>query len=451
MPRCPNCGARNPRENTTCRSCGAVLGLEPASAAPATDIVAAEAEQPVSAVGTRGVEVVPGGGEDTEGPAPEPDEETQNVQLGRAALFGVAAAAILGTIWYFLDDAFSYSTVLVFAIGWGTAMAAMFGAGRKRGPKLQWMALGITLLTVLVVRFLRDGLEDPASFFTTFWTWLQADVWSMMFVAVGLWTAYSTPRPRPKPPKQPEEPAESETAGEEGAAEGEGAEGAAAERASKEDPTRKCVRCQAYIPPGEALLVAGGMRRGTLLVCPNCVTELETRFRAETEDVKIGPAVAYGVGAALVIAVGWYLLGIYTRSSLVSIIGFGAGWILPEVLRFGAGRKRGRTLQYIAVGLTLAVIVGVNVALAATTPASFLRHVGFHTAGLPLAAAGVPLAHPIVVTPRPFLTNLMALFSDPMTDVIYLLALFQSYNGPAPRKLGGMREQAEGEAPDKAA
>jgi hypothetical protein len=182
------------------------------------------------------------------------------------------------------------------------------------------------------------------------------------------------------------------------------------------------------------------MRRGTLLVCPDCTAELEARFAAETEDINLGPAVAYGVAAALLIAVGWYLLGIYTGSPLVSIIGFAAGWILPEVLRFGAGKKRGRNLQFIAVGLTLAVIAGVNIALAATASAGFMRSLGFHMVELVSEAAGLPLVAPVVVTPPPFLTSLGKLFADPLTDVIYLLALFQAYTGPAPRKLGGIRE-----------
>jgi hypothetical protein len=376
----------------------------------------------------------------------DPDEETQDLQIGRAALFGVAAAAVLGVIWYFLEDVFLWSAAMVLLIGWITGFAVTFGAGKKRGRPLQLLSLGITLLTILVVRFLHDGLANPAAFLTNLGSWFMPDSESagalplnVLFTVLGLWYSYTTPRSRPK--RQQEEEPEEEAAGEEAAAEGAEAEGGETTPAeSKEDPSRKCVRCQAHIPPGEALLVPGGMRRGTLLVCPDCTAELEARFAAETEDIKLGPAVAYGVAAALLIAVGWYLLGIYTGSPLVSIIGFAAGWILPEVLRFGAGKKRGRNLQYIAVGLTLAVIVGVNLALAATASAGFMRSLGFHMVELVAETAGLPLVAPVVVTSPPFLTSLGKLLADPLTDVIYLLAFFQAYTGPAPRKLGGIRE-----------
>lgn len=422
MQRCPRCGARNPDENTTCRDCGAVLGLEPTPAPEATTLDSASDEL-VTAAHT---------GETT---APEPGEETQDLQIGRAVLFGVAVAAVLGVIWYFLEDVFQWSSAMVLLMGWLTGFAVTYGAGKKRGRPLQLLSLGITLVTVLVVRFLLDGLANPAAYLANLWTWVAPASGelplNLLFVMGGLWYAYTVPRPQPKRQQQ-EEPAEEESAGEEG--EGEATEDEeGAPDAAKEDPSRKCVRCQAYIPPGEALLVPGGMRRGTLLVCHNCTAELEARFTAETEDIQLRPAILYGVGAALLIAVGWFLLGIYTGSPLVSIIGFAAGWILPEVLRFGAGKKRGRVLQYIAVGLTLAVIVGVNIALAATASAGLMRTVGFHL-------AGILTEKPVTVTPPPFLTNLGRLLADPLTDMIYLLALFQAYTGPAPRKLGGVRE-----------
>jgi hypothetical protein len=354
-------------------------------------------------------------------------EEAQELPLGRALLFGAGAAAVLGTAWYLIETYWLPVPFMVFAVGWLTALAVTFGAGRRRGRPLQWISLGLTVATTLIVLFLRLGLADPLGFPNALADWFVRDPLVIVFSLLGLWYAFSTPaarpqrRPQPTPAQESGIPAGGTTADAESraqsggedvtAAEGEGAAPAEGEKpAPVEDPSRRCARCQTYIPPGQAIVIPGAMRRASVLLCTKCKAELDARFTAETEDIKTGPAGLFGAGAAAAIAAIWYILGRGTRSPFLGLIGFAAGWIIAEAVRYGAGKKRGRALQLTSVALTFVVIVGVNVALALGNPDG--------------AAAGFA-----------------AQFADPLTDVIYALGLVQAYTTPAPRRLGGIPEQ----------
>lgn len=401
MPNCPKCGARNPAENSVCRSCGALLEVDVPAAPPA-----GSAATDVSASGK---------------PALEPGAETTALPWRRALLFGGIAAVVLGVLWYV--QMVYWPTVppfMAFVTGWLIGEAIRMGSGSKRGRPLQWLAVGLTAVTSAIVLFVYLGAKDPAGFPKAFVDWISADWIGPAMLLFGLGYAYLTagmrPRPRPQPTTPPEEePAVAGTA--EGAAtrtgEGETASApdAAAEGADAK-PGLTCVRCQAHIAPGEALLVPGGFRRGTLAVCPTCVGELEAKFKAETEGIRLGQAVLFGVGAALLIGVGWYLGDRYSNASpMLNVLGLVAGWVIPEAVRWGAGKKRGRTLQLISLGLTVVTILGVQLALALGDPNGF--------------AAGLAVR-----------------MSSPLTVVIYLLGAFQAYTGPAARKLVGIKDQA---------
>ncbi len=330
MPICPQCGTRNPKENTVCRSCGALLEAPPAPL-PTTP---------------------------EESPPPPASEE---ILIGRAAAFGLAAAVVLGGIWFALEY-FTHQPLpfLALLVGWVVPEVVMRGAGRRRSRALQWLALGLTFLTIAGTLLLLAA-TDPAGFSVALGNRLQ-DVFSLLLYLLTLMMAYFSPAPRPAPRPQPQE---QEVKKEETAEEEKPAEEAAAE----EEPTLRCVRCQSPTTEEEALMLPA--RRGQVAaLCPKCAAEIEARFAAESEDIQVGPAVLYGLGAALAGGVIWYLAERFSGMGL-AFLAFIFGWLVAEAVRLGAGRKRGRVLQWIALGLTLAMIVGTQIALAATVrPAS---------------------------------------------------------------------------------
>jgi len=330
MPICPQCGTHNPPENTTCRSCGALLEVPPAPAPP----------------------VAP------EEAAPSPTAPEQ-VPLSRAVVFGLAAAVVLGGIW-FVAEYLTHQPLPFLAplIGWGVAEAVVWGAGRRRSRELQWLALGLTLLAV-VGTLLALAATDPAGFSDGLQLRLQ-DIFSLLLYLLSLFVAYASPAPRPAPRPQPQEQeAEKKVEGAEEEKPAEEGEGPA-----EAEPALRCVRCQSPTTEEEALMLPA--RRGQMVaLCPRCVAEIEARFAAESENIQIGPAVLYGLGAALAGGILWYLAERFSGMGL-AFLAFVFGWLIAEAVRLGAGRKRGRVLQGISLGLTLAMIVGTQVALAAT-------------------------------------------------------------------------------------
>lgn len=406
MPNCPKCGARNPAENSVCRSCGALL----------------EGDVPVGPPADGAAAEVPTAG----GPALESGPEAAGLPWRRALLFGGVAAVVLGVLWYL--QMVYWPTVppfMAFVTGWLIGEAIRMGSGSKRGRPLQWLAVGLTAVTSAIVLFAYLGAQDPAGFPQALVAWISADWIAPAMLIFGLGYAYLTAGMRPRPRPQPQTPADEGAAaapeaggaatrageGETAPAADAAAEGAPPAEGAAAKPGLTCVRCQAHIAPGEALLVPGGFRRGTLAVCPTCVGELEAKFKAETEGIRLGQAVLFGVGAALLIGAGWYLGDRYSNASpMLNVLGLVAGWVIPEAVRWGAGKKRGRTLQWISLGLTVATILGAQLALALGDPNGF--------------AAGLAVR-----------------MSSPLTVVIYLLGAFQAYTGPAARKLVGVKDQ----------
>jgi hypothetical protein len=211
------------------------------------------------------------------------------------------------------------------------------------------------------------------------------------------------PAAREQPPEAEEEAVATEAALEEAAPK------EAIPEEEEEAPGMTCIRCQAPIAPGEALVIPGRVRGQPAALCPRCVSDLEARFAAETEGIQLPRAVLFGAGAAILFAAVWYLVYRYTGTDL-TLFAFLGGWGVAEAVRFGAGKKRGRKLQWLALGLTAAMILGAEYAiLGRLNPANFLTAFWAQLTG--------------------------SLF----TLVLYALGLFQAYSTPAPRRLVGTR------------
>jgi len=222
----------------------------------------------------------------------------------------------------------------------------------------------------------------------------------------------STVLPAPVPAEEevpgPEEEPTTETGTREEAAE-EGREGEPTEAAGEEATGMTCIRCRKPIKPGEALVIPGRGRGTPAALCPDCAKEIQSRFEAETKEVQAVPALLFGLAAAVAGAVIWYLIYRYTGYDLI-IMPFVGGWGIAEAVRYGAGRKRGRALQWMAVGLTTLMILGAQYAiLGRANPGDF------------------------------FPTFWQTVGANTFSLILYALGLFQAYTTPAPRRLTGVR------------
>ena len=140
--------------------------------------------------------------------------ETENPNLILAVLAGLAAAAAGTLIWYGVVVITNYQVgFIAVGVGWLVAMAVVFGAGRKRGPALQAISVAITLVALifsewLILRyvFIQALAEQGFTEVALFWplgamlelvvTSIQENLFTLIFWAIALWAAFSTPARR---------------------------------------------------------------------------------------------------------------------------------------------------------------------------------------------------------------------------------------------------------------
>lgn len=140
-------------------------------------------------------------------------------------LFGLGGAAIAGTVWYSFVTITEWQLGLVsIAMGWLVGKSVVWGAGKRRGRSLQWLAVGLTVPAIVVSEYfifnsfikeaivaqrgielgrnlsVSEFLRYYGSFFTDLKTRGFLDV---LVFGFALWQAWRTPRalkelPKPK-------------------------------------------------------------------------------------------------------------------------------------------------------------------------------------------------------------------------------------------------------------
>lgn len=143
-------------------------------------------------------------------------EETQNPNMPMAVILGVLAGLLTGAVWFGLTVLTNYQVGYVaIGVGFIIGYAVIWGAGKKRGVKLQALSAGITVVTLLISQYFvvhyylrKFLLENKAKFpgYEGQWVFLSPfnpDVLKQMFSpiglliwAVGIYFAYSLPKPK---------------------------------------------------------------------------------------------------------------------------------------------------------------------------------------------------------------------------------------------------------------
>jgi hypothetical protein len=140
--------------------------------------------------------------------------ETEDSNLAGALVFALAAAAVSAVAWYAIAvSAHIQVGIIAIAAGWLVAQAAMMGAGRKRGPRLQAISVAVTILAMafseyLIVRyyaiqFLADEgvtniplLLPLDTMISLIIGGIESDPLTLVFWAVAVWEAYTLPAKR---------------------------------------------------------------------------------------------------------------------------------------------------------------------------------------------------------------------------------------------------------------
>ena len=192
-----------------------------------------------------------------------------------------------------------------------------------------------------------------------------------------------------------------------------------------ETPTLACSSCGSSLSVSQAVNIKGKRKTDpNMVLCTNCADQAEQAFQAEAEDANLLGAVLLGLLAAVLSALIWYGIVVVTDYQL-GIIAIAVGWLVAQGVIFGAGRKRGSSLQVISVIITIGAM--------AASEYLIVRHILMKLAAEEgYLVNDVPLLLPLEDI---WFLILEGIKADPITLVFWAIALWQAFSLPAKRKL----------------
>jgi len=120
---------------------------------------------------------------------------------------------------------------------------------------------------------------------------------------------------------------------------------------------QRCAECTEDVAPGEEItLRTWGAHGARLVLCPACAASLEARYQAETEQPELLHGLLLGLILGFLGATLWFVILAATGWEL-GILSLGLGFLVGWGVMRGAGNKRGRKLQWLAVAATLVVMI----------------------------------------------------------------------------------------------
>jgi hypothetical protein len=117
----------------------------------------------------------------------------------------------------------------------------------------------------------------------------------------------------------------------------------------------KCNGCQKEVPAGQYYTYKG--KKGeSVFLCEACRETTEKAFKAETQNPNMVMAAILGILAAIIAGVAWFLLSVLTGYQ-IGYVAIGVGFIIGHAVIWGAGKKRGASLQILSAAITIVTLL----------------------------------------------------------------------------------------------
>lgn len=124
---------------------------------------------------------------------------------------------------------------------------------------------------------------------------------------------------------------------------------------AKADQIVKCSGCQKEVPTSQCYTYKG--KKGeSVFLCEVCREATEKAFKAETQNPNMVMAAILGVLAAIIAGVAWFLLSVLTGYQ-IGYVAIGVGFIIGYAVIWGAGKKRGASLQMLSAAITVVTLL----------------------------------------------------------------------------------------------
>jgi len=184
----------------------------------------------------------------------------------------------------------------------------------------------------------------------------------------------------------------------------------------------ECLKCKAVLSEEQEVLIKGRTRSEDFILCEDCASGIEQRFKEETQNPRFITAILLGLAAALAASFAWYGLVVLTDYQW-AILAIAVSWLIAWSVMWGAGRKRGRWLQVISLLITFFTMFFSSYLITHHFYVQFLSQEG-------------PVTVPYIM---PFQDMLDLVIREMNADIymvfFWFVAMVEAYSIPAPHRL----------------
>lgn len=196
----------------------------------------------------------------------------------------------------------------------------------------------------------------------------------------------------------------------------------------KADQKIKCSKCGSTLPSSDAYRFKSGKQ--IVYICEDCRLLVNKEYETELIDPNLVGGLLGGLAGGLLGGLGWYLFVVLTKFEL-GYIAIGVGYLVAHGVYLGSGKKRGISLQFIALGETFLALLASNYfVFSQLSLAAAARANGAESAGI--LSTNVLEAAILLLDRLDIFINYIL---SPISILIWVIAAYVSFSYLRPRKI----------------